>query len=58
MEFDCGSNSVAFTDGPAIGELKVFVAQGPVVISDWTLTLMDASTVVGKVWVLVRYIMK
>jgi receptor-binding and translocation channel-forming TcA subunit of Tc toxin len=52
------SNSVAFTDGPAVGELKVFVAQGPVVISDWTLTLMDASTVVRKVWVLMRYVMK
>lgn len=52
------SNSVAFTDGPTVGVLKVFVAQGPVVMSDWILTLMDASTVVQKVWVLMRYVMK
>jgi hypothetical protein len=28
------SNSVAFSDGPAIGQLRVYVAQGPVVISN------------------------
>ena len=51
-------SEVTFTDGPVIGNLKVFVAQGPVQISNWTLILSDVNQIVGKLWVLMRYIMK
>ncbi|KAH7378543.1 hypothetical protein BKA64DRAFT_244791 [Cadophora sp. MPI-SDFR-AT-0126] len=53
-----GNNNVSFTDGPAIGNLKVFSASGSLVISDWTLKLMDASSPVTKLWILTRYVMK
>lgn len=53
-----GNNTLSFTDGPAGKGLKTFVAPGPVVISDWTLTLADVGTPVNRLWVVMRYLMK
>jgi hypothetical protein len=53
-----GSNEILFSDGPAVGALKVFAAQGPLVIADWTLKLADVTAPVTKLWVMMRYVMK
>ncbi|KIW18233.1 hypothetical protein PV08_02521 [Exophiala spinifera] len=52
------NNVLSFTDGPAVGGLKMFMAPGPLVISDWTLTLADGSAPVNRLWLLIRYVMK
>lgn len=64
LDIKPGNNTLSFTDGPPLGAgggngLKMFVAPGPAVIGDWTLTLNDAAaTSVSKLWVLMRYVMK
>jgi hypothetical protein len=53
-----GNNTLSFTDGPASNGLKTFVTSGPIVISDWILTLADVSSPVSRLWVVMRYLMK
>jgi hypothetical protein len=53
-----GSNEISFSDGPAVGALKVFAQQGSLVITDWTLKLADVTAPVSKLWVMMRYVMK
>jgi hypothetical protein len=51
-----GKNTLSFTEGPVVKGLKNFVAPGPAIISDWTLTLTDVSTPISRLWVVIRYL--
>ena len=51
-----GGNNIAFTDGPAVGGLKVFVAHDVASAMDTLqLTIADTATQIDQLWLLERY---
>jgi len=53
-----GGNDITFTDGPAVGSMKSFVAKGAgSAMDDLEIHIADTKTAIDKIWLLERYVL-
>ena len=55
-----GSDEFLVTDGPAVGTLKLFVRKDipNLPVTNWQLQMQEGKAELGKLWLLVSYVLK